>query len=110
VARIVHAQQFLCVDADMLMLGDLRPLFAALKACADGSILACREGNHLGFRWLARALSEMYAAAPSDLLACCRPQRTRQTIRWWSTMGSSLGRPSAPSPPSPFGGPSPIEA
>jgi hypothetical protein len=46
IAHFVDAEWFVCLDADTLVLGDLGPLFGALEACADGSILACREGNH----------------------------------------------------------------
>jgi predicted O-methyltransferase YrrM len=66
-ARAVDAESFLCLDADMLVLGDLRPVFAALDACPPRSVLACREANGEGETTLARALSEVYAGKPADL-------------------------------------------
>ena len=53
IAHLVDADRFICLDADTLVLGDLGPLFGALDACADGSVLVCREGNHSGFTSLA---------------------------------------------------------
>ena len=44
-ARVVDAKHYLCLDADMVVLGDLRPIFATLEALPEGRILACREGN-----------------------------------------------------------------
>jgi predicted O-methyltransferase YrrM len=66
-ARIVGAESFLCVDADMLVLGDLRPVFAALDACPPGSVLACREANGEGETTLVKALAEVYAGKPADI-------------------------------------------
>jgi predicted O-methyltransferase YrrM len=54
----------------MLVLGDLRPLFAALEACPEGSILACREGNGRGwhgFDNLRHALCTVYGGHEADL-------------------------------------------
>lgn len=67
VARVVDAQRFLCLDADMLVLGDLNPVFAALGACPEGSILACREGNGKGFRNLEHALCSTYGGRAADI-------------------------------------------
>ena len=66
-ARLIEARQFICLDADMLVLGDLRPVFAALDACAEGSILACREGNNAGHRHLGAALRNVYGGNSADL-------------------------------------------
>src|SRR5205807_4346186 len=60
IARVVDAQQFLCLDADMLVLYDLNPIFSAIEACPGGSILACREGNGKGFRNLEHVLCTAY--------------------------------------------------
>lgn len=64
---VVNAQQFLCLDADMLVLGDLRPVFAAQEACPPGSILACREGNGYGYKDLGHALRTVYGGNDSEL-------------------------------------------
>jgi predicted O-methyltransferase YrrM len=50
----------------MLILGDLRPVFAALDACPEGSILACREGNGLGFQGLEHAFMLAYGGSDLD--------------------------------------------
>lgn len=67
VGRVVDAEEFVCLDADMLVLQDLRPLFGALEACAPGSILACREGNNLGYRNLEDALTTAYGGHTTDI-------------------------------------------
>jgi predicted O-methyltransferase YrrM len=67
VARVVDAQQFICLDADLLILQSLRPIFGALEACASESILACREGNHRGYRDLQHALMSAYGGRVADL-------------------------------------------
>jgi predicted O-methyltransferase YrrM len=67
VARVVDANQFLCLDADMLVLGDLRPVFSAIDACLEGSILVCREGNGNGFKNLSDILSAAYGGKNADL-------------------------------------------
>ena len=66
-ARVVDAERFLCLDADMLVLGDLRPVFAALDACPEGVVLAVREGNGAGLADLDDALRRMYFGDPGDL-------------------------------------------
>jgi predicted O-methyltransferase YrrM len=72
VARVVNAEQFLCLDADMLVLRDLRPVFSALDACPDNTILVCREGNGRGwhkFDTLGHALSGLYRGCDDDLIS-----------------------------------------
>lgn len=66
-ARVIEASQFLCLDADMLVLGDLRPVFAALEACAEDSLLACREANSWTNNNLERALRLVYGGCRADL-------------------------------------------
>jgi predicted O-methyltransferase YrrM len=74
IARVIDADAFLCVDADMIVLGDLRPIFDALEACAPDSILAVREGNNRGFRDIEHVLTTAYGGKTSDLarLDCSR--------------------------------------
>jgi glycosyltransferase involved in cell wall biosynthesis/predicted O-methyltransferase YrrM len=66
VARVIEAEQYLCLDADMLVLGDLGPIFAALEACPPGSILAANEGNDHRLEHLAHALREIYGGTEAD--------------------------------------------
>jgi predicted O-methyltransferase YrrM len=59
-AMLVDAKFFLCLDADLLVLGKLRPVFAALEAFPAGTILACREGNGNGLPNLGHAYEQIY--------------------------------------------------
>jgi predicted O-methyltransferase YrrM len=65
-ARVIDAEQFLFLDADMLVLQDLRPVYAALEACPSGSLLACREGNNPTLSHLGQALRTVYGAYEGD--------------------------------------------
>jgi predicted O-methyltransferase YrrM len=67
IAHVVDAEQLLCLDADMLVLGDLRPIFAAIDACPPGSVFACREGNGYGYRNLEHVLCTAYGGQKNDL-------------------------------------------
>ena len=66
-ARVVDARHYLCLDADMLVLGDLRPVFAALDACPEGRILACREGNSHQSNHLGLSLRAIYGGGNVDV-------------------------------------------
>lgn len=46
-ASVIPADRFVCLDADMLVLGDLEPLFAAIDACVPEAILICRDDDQL---------------------------------------------------------------
>lgn len=63
--RVIRARKFICLDADMLVLDDLRPLTAAIDASPPGSILVCREA-----KWaadLSVAVKSIYGGSDSDL-------------------------------------------
>jgi predicted O-methyltransferase YrrM len=66
-ARVVDAKYYLCLDADMVVLGDLRPIFAALEACPEGIIMACREGNSAEANHLGHAMDAIYGGGAADL-------------------------------------------
>lgn len=66
-ACVVPADEFVCLDVDMVVLGSLQPVFDALRACAPGSILACIDQNQDTFPNLEAALSELYGGSASDL-------------------------------------------
>src|SRR5215218_6448164 len=66
-ARAVDAKYYLCLDADMVVLGSLQPIFAALEALPEGRILACREGNTQYANHLGSAIDSIYAGGESDL-------------------------------------------
>jgi predicted O-methyltransferase YrrM len=67
VARVIDAEYYLCLDADMLVLGDLRPIFATLQACPPGRILTCREGNSHEANHLGSAINWIYGGGVADL-------------------------------------------
>jgi len=60
VARVLDAEQYICLDADMIILDSLEPIFAALEACPEGSILAAREGNGSGLQTVEQAFFHVY--------------------------------------------------
>jgi len=66
-ARVLAAERFVCLDADMLVLGSLEPVFAALEACPAGTVLACREGNGFHFRDVEHAVLEAYGGRAGDV-------------------------------------------
>jgi hypothetical protein len=66
--HVVDAEYFLCLDADMLVLGDVRPVFAAIEACPEGSVLACREGNSRATTTLEHAMSNIYGGRTTDFM------------------------------------------
>jgi hypothetical protein len=67
IARVIPAEQYLCLDADMFVLGSIAPIFDALEAAPLGSMLVCREANHSGPYKLAEALVYTYFGKPADL-------------------------------------------
>jgi predicted O-methyltransferase YrrM len=67
VARVVDARRYLCLDADVFVLGDLAPVLGALDVCRTGSILVSREGNSDGYRDLEHVLGHAYGGEVEDL-------------------------------------------
>lgn len=65
-ARVSGARRFLCLDADILVTGDLTPLFAALDALPEHSILAARDGNGSYWRDLEHGFRENYRGSDAD--------------------------------------------
>lgn len=63
---LVEAQQFLCLDADTVVLGDVRPIFERMTDAPEGSVFAAREANGRGLRNLAHAISAVYWGDPSQ--------------------------------------------
>lgn len=67
IARVVEADYYLCLDADTLILDDLRPIFGALEVLPRNTILASREGNGFGFSNLRHILETAYSGSASDI-------------------------------------------
>ena len=67
VARVTAAERYLCLDADMLVMGSLAPVFATLDACPPGRVLACREGNGHHYRDVEHIMSAAYGGQPGDI-------------------------------------------
>jgi hypothetical protein len=68
VARVVDAETYVCLDADMLVLGDLSGIDGALDVAPRGSILACWEANTRRFPHVDSALRHVYFGHPADLV------------------------------------------
>lgn len=66
-ARVIDAKYYLCLDADMVVLGDLRPVFSTLEALPEGRILVCREGNSHQANHLGHAIGSIYGGGMKDL-------------------------------------------
>jgi predicted O-methyltransferase YrrM len=67
IGSVVAARSYVCLDADMLVLDDLAPLFGAIDACPEGSVLACREGNGRHYRDVEDVLQRVYGGSPADV-------------------------------------------
>jgi hypothetical protein len=65
VGQIVDAEEFLCIDADTLVVGDLRPLFYAIRACPKDRIFICREMND-SLHNLGEAFINLYMGGESE--------------------------------------------
>ena len=63
--RVIKADKFVCLDADMLVLDSLQPIVAAIDASPPGSILTCREGVFA--RDLGDAVKSMYGGHVDDI-------------------------------------------
>lgn len=66
-ARVVPAQKYLCLDADMLIFGDLQAIFASIGVEPAGSVFAVREGNGARSGRLDRVVNTIYGGHPRDL-------------------------------------------
>jgi hypothetical protein len=75
------AERYVCLDADVLVLHSLRPLFDAVSVFPVGSVLAAREANGVKTMNVREAVSAIYAGRETDL-------------RW--IMGSVNGEPDYP--------------
>lgn len=75
------AERYVCLDADVLVLHSLRPLFDAISVFPVGSILAAREANGVKTMNVREAISAIYAGRETDL-------------RW--IMGAVNGEPEYP--------------
>jgi glycosyltransferase involved in cell wall biosynthesis/predicted O-methyltransferase YrrM len=65
VPHAIDAEQFLCLDADMLVLDELGPVFEAIGRSPAGSVLACRD-SHASANSLADALGGIYSGRRDD--------------------------------------------
>lgn len=65
--RILPAEKLICLDADMLVLGDLQPAFRALDSLPEDAILVCREANEPRHAHLEDAIAEIYQGTSDEL-------------------------------------------
>ena len=66
VARVVDAEQFICLDADMLVLSNLCSIFSALEVLPPEKILVCLEGNGHPFKDVGDAFFRNYQGNSSE--------------------------------------------
>jgi len=64
--QVLPARKFICLDADMLVLGSLRPIFASIEVAPTASVFACREANGSRFTRLDTAIHTIYGGRPQD--------------------------------------------
>ena len=65
-ARVVKAKQYLCLDADVLVLDTLAPLFARHAALGSGKVLIAAEATAVPVAHLRDALVRVYQATPGE--------------------------------------------
>jgi lipopolysaccharide biosynthesis glycosyltransferase len=63
--EVVDASEYLLIDADTLVVGDLRPLFFATRACPEDRVFICKDTT-VGTRSLGEALKSVYAGGRGD--------------------------------------------
>ena len=66
-ARVIPAAKFICLDADILVLDDLRPVVSAIDSSPPGAIHVCREAAWA--RDLKDAVEHVYAGSVADVSA-----------------------------------------
>jgi hypothetical protein len=67
VARMVEADSYLCLDADMLVLSSLAPVFSMVEDSPSERIFACAEGTGDRHGDLGGALLGRYGGEPGDI-------------------------------------------
>ena len=67
VTRVVKAAQYLCIDADVLVLDSLAPLFEQHAKLPKGRVLIAREATRVPVPTLADALATVYQATAEDI-------------------------------------------
>ncbi len=65
-SHLVPADEFLCLDSDMLVLQSVRPLLDAVTACCNRAILVARESNGPRYADLQDALCRVYHSDPNN--------------------------------------------
>ncbi len=68
VARVIDAEQYLCLDPDILILDSLQPVFALTTSTNDHSIYVCSEGNGYIKGTLESALRNFYGGEIEDII------------------------------------------
>jgi hypothetical protein len=70
-ATVVKARQYLCLDADLLVLGELRSLFSRLDTSPPGSMLVAAEGPPGRTLRLAEGLEVVHRASREEIDKLC---------------------------------------
>jgi hypothetical protein len=66
-ARVVRANQYLCLDADVLILDSLAPLFEQHARSGYGKVLVASEGGPHSGQTLREGLASVYRATPVEI-------------------------------------------
>lgn len=78
ITRIVDAKRYLCLDADMLILKELRSIFSAIDSLPSQSIFVCRESNCAKFTNLLDMYQRAYHGSETDLASLGVTEREEQ--------------------------------
>ena len=63
--RSIPARNFICLDADMIVLDDLRPVVSAIETSPPGSVHICREAQWANN--ISQAIKDLYVGHPHEL-------------------------------------------
>lgn len=93
--RVVNAENIICLDADMLVLGSLQEIIATIEASPHGTILCCREANS-NIHDFERAIPALYKSNIKEMekLLLCR-QRSISSYQLIANDGLFAGKRAA---------------
>lgn len=90
-ALFTNARHYVCLDADMLVLGDLSTLITALDVLPDDRIAVCREGNSRFYADVEGILCHAYGGTPGDIAAILGEDRGEGAYRLVANDGLLAG-------------------
>lgn len=78
ITKIVDAKRYLCLDADMIVLKELKSIFSALDCLPRSSVCVCRESNYERFTNLADMFRRAYRGSPTEMSELGLTEREQQ--------------------------------